>query len=312
LPRINTGKLAVFLSRRKKAVFAQLRAYSVHLGYRSKPAFLIIGAQKAGTTALYYYLAEHPNIVPSTEKEVGFFAPEIFADWPEHPNHWILCTREGAPHFTDARAHRRALAWYHRHFPAPHELGRHRVTFEATPEYLYYPEAAARIFQYEPKMRLIVLLRDPVERAFAAWNMYSRFGDYRPRVYAPRKEAREFAKAVEDEINDIQSGKAIADPGYVRRGIYYEQLERYFAYFQRGQLLILDSRTLRSNTPILVNEAIRFLELPEYQHGVEWKPIHVGQYETAIPITTRRLLQDFYKPHNERLYGLLDHDFEWS
>ena len=97
------------LFRMKNALSAQVHARALYLGYYSKPRFLIIGAQKAGTTALFYYLAEHPNIVPSTEKEVGFFAPEIFADWPEHPNHSILCTRGGAPHFTERRAHRAAL-----------------------------------------------------------------------------------------------------------------------------------------------------------------------------------------------------------
>jgi hypothetical protein len=62
----------------------------------------------------------------------------------------------------------------------PHELGRDRPTFEATPDYLYYPRAAERIFTYEPRMKLVVGLHDPVERAFSAWNMYRHFGDYRP------------------------------------------------------------------------------------------------------------------------------------
>jgi hypothetical protein len=300
------------LFRVKNALSAQVRARALYLGYYSKPRFLIIGAQKAGTTALFYYLAEHPNIVPSTEKEVGLFAPEIFADWPEHPNHRILCTDGGAPHFTQRRAHRTALAWYHTHFPPPHRLGRHRITFEATPEYLYYPHAAERIFEYDPRIKLIALLRDPVERAFAAWNMYSRFGDYRPLVYAPRKEERGFNEAVEDDLNEIDSGKTISDPGYVRRGLYYEQLQRYFLYFGREQVLILDSRALRSRTSEVVDEVIRFLGLPEYRHPTEWDQIHVGKYERDFPAATRRLLQDFYRPHNERLYELLDHDFEWS
>jgi len=309
---MDNGKFAVFLSSRKNALSAQFRARSLSLGYHSKPRFLIIGAQKAGTTALYYYLAEHPDIVPSSEKELGFFTPEIFADWPEHPSHWVLCTQEGAPHFADPRAHRKALAWYHGHFPPPHRLGRRRLTFEATPEYLYYPQAPERIFQYDPKMKLIALLRDPVERAFAAWNMYSRFGDYRPLVYAPRKETRKFHEAVDDEIDEIQSGKTISDPGYVRRGLYYEQFQRYFSYFRREQILILDSRGLRSNTSEIVHQVITFLQLSEYRHAQEWAQIHVGEYDAAIPVATRQLLQNFYKPHNEKLYELLGHDFEWS
>jgi hypothetical protein len=76
-------------------IAARPRQVAILAGYHSKPAFLVIGAQKAGTTALYYYLAEHPQISPAREKEVGFFVPELVADWPEHPNHQILCTRSG-------------------------------------------------------------------------------------------------------------------------------------------------------------------------------------------------------------------------
>jgi hypothetical protein len=300
------------LSARKRALYDRLRTASNYLGYHSQPNFLIIGAQKAGTTALYYYLAEHPEIVPSTEKELGFFTPEIFADWPEHPNHSILCTPEGAPHFVDAAAHRRACLWYHSHFPPPHRLGRTRLTFEATPEYLYYPSAPLRISDYDPKIKLIVLLREPVERAFAAWNMYSRFGDYRARVYAPRRETRDFNTAVEEEIADIEAGAEASDPGYVRRGLYHEQLDRYFAHFDREQILILDNRDLMRDTSAVVNEVLGFLGLSGYQHGAEWSPIHVGEYDAGVPAATGRLLRDFYKPHNETLYRLLDHDFAWS
>jgi Sulfotransferase family len=307
-----SSKLRVILSRRKDGLSDRLRTASIYLGYHSQPKFLIIGAQKAGTTALYYYLADHPDIVPSTEKELGFFSPEIFGDWQEHPNHSILCTPDGAPHFSDPSAHRRARAWYHSHFPPPHRLGRPQLTFEATPEYLYYPLAPARISHYDPEMKLIALLRDPVDRAFAAWNMYSRFGDYRARIYAPRREVRDFKTAVEEEINDIESGMAVSDPGYVRRGLYYEQLERYFAHFERGQILVLDSRELMRSTSAVVNEVLAFLALSGYQHGAEWAPVHVGEYETTAPSATRCLLQDFYKPHNETLYRLLGHDFEWS
>jgi hypothetical protein len=299
------------LSQRKDAFHRRLQAAALRVGYHTRPKFLIIGAQKAGTTALFYYLAEHPSLRPSKEKELGFFAPEIFADWPEHPYHKILCTSEGAPHFADRGAHRRALAWYHSHFPPPHRLGRHRLTFEATPEYFYYPETALRIFRYDAEMKLIVLLRDPVERAFAAWNMYSRFGEYRPHVYSPRKETRDFRTAVEEEIAGIESREPVSDPGYVRRGIYHEQFERLFAHFRRDQILVLDNRNLMSETSAVVDRAVTFLGLAPSEHDAEWGPIHVGEYATEIPGDARRLLEDFFEPHNERLYRLLDHDFEW-
>lgn len=304
----------MFLKGYSKALLNRLRLGLIRAGYHSRPRFLIIGAQKAGTTALYYYLSEHPNLIPSSEKEIEFFTPELYDDWPEHPYHLILCSRTGT-HFCDPQTYRKAAAWYHSHFPLPHELGRHRMTYEATPEYLYYPEATERIFKYDPKIKLIVLLRDPVERAFSAWSMYCSFGegDYRPLIYAPRRETRGFDESVRDELNEIQSCKTTLEPGYVRRGLYYEQLLRYFKFFQYEQLLILDSYELKGNTSGVVEQTINFLGLPEYRHQGEWPPIHVGRYEkTQIPSATVRLLREFYKPYNEKLYQLLDHDFGWS
>jgi hypothetical protein len=105
---------------------------------------------------------------------------------------------------------------------------------------------------------------------------------------------------VEEEIAEIESRKAVANPGYVRRGIYHEQLERYFAYFARDQVLVLESRDRMADTWAVVNQALAFLGLREYGHSGGWAPIHVGQYETAIPTAERRLLEEFYRPHNQR------------
>lgn len=303
----------MFLRAYSAALLQRLRPGLIRLGYYSKPGFLIIGAQKAGTTALFYYLAEHPNLIPSREKELEFFTPELFKDWHQHPYHLILGSRNGADFF-DPRTYPKMTAWYHSHFPLPHELGPHRVTYEATPEYLYYPETAERIFKYDPNMKLIAILRDPAERAFSAWSMYSNFGegDYRPLVYAPRRETRGFDEAVRDEIKDIWAGKATLEPGYVRRGLYAEQLSRYFKFFKRDQILILDSRALKNDTLSGVRKVIHFLELPEHKFQSKWTPIHVGQNKTPIPDTTLHQLREFYQPYNESLYQLLDHDFGWQ
>src|SRR4030095_15808445 len=208
--------------------------------------------------ALYYYLAQHPNIRPSREKELFFFSPELFEDWPENPYHRILYGQIQRDFF-DSKIYPQAAGWYHRHFPLPHELRANRITYEATPEYLYYPAAAERIFKYDREMKLIAILRDPVERAYSAWNMYCDFGSYRPFIYAPRRETREFDEAVRNEINGLNSDTTRLDPGYVRRGLYYEQLLRYLKLFKREQILILDSRALKHNTSCVIEEVVNFL-----------------------------------------------------
>jgi hypothetical protein len=294
----------------KAAVTERLKTLVIRAGYHSRPSFLVIGAQKAGTTALYYYLAEHPGIVPSRDKEIGFFAPELVADWPEHPNHRILC-RDGVTVFDDPHSYRRAAAWYHSRFPWPHELGPGRLTFEATPDYLYYPRAAQRIFEYAPDMKLIVLLRDPVERAFSAWNMYRSYGGYRPFTYTPKKESREFEAAIRAEIEGMGAAESPLDPGYVRRGLYHEQLVRYFQWFSRSQVLVLESEDLKCNTSATLAQVVSFLGLPEHRRQGGWEQVLVGGYDPVMPESSLRLLREFYKPHNERLYQLLDRGFGW-
>src|SRR5207248_1288875 len=101
--------------------------------------------------------------------------------------------------------------------PLPHALMGHRVTFEATPEYFYFPAAAQRIFDYDPRMKLIVLLRDPVERAFSAWSMYHNFDDP---IYCRIRDARNFEDAISEELSQFALGVPPLLPGYVRRGVY--------------------------------------------------------------------------------------------
>jgi hypothetical protein len=293
----------------------RLRALAVGAGYHSRPRFLIVGAQKAGTTALFYYLAEHPDLVPAYEKEVGFFAPEPFRDWPEHPLHDVLW-RDGRAAFDDPRTYAAALAWYHGNFPLPHRLGRHRLTFEATAEYLYYPLVPERIRRYDPDMKLIALLRDPVDRAFSAWNMYRRFGGYRPLIYAPKRETRDFPTAIDEELRQLEAGQRIGgssdlEPGYVRRGLYHDQLARYLGSFPREHILVLESRDLMNRTGEVIDRVAEFLGLRPMDRDIDWEPMHVGSYEGRIPSPTAARLKAFFRPHNQQLFELLGRDLDW-
>jgi hypothetical protein len=283
---------------------AALKAGATRLGYYSRPTFLIIGTQKGGTVALRKYLARHPNVVPARKKEIGYFDQDTL--------------------------HRRGEAWYHGHFPLPHRLGRHGVTFEATPEYLYYPEAAQRIFSYDPRVKLIVLLREPVERAFSAWNMFRTLRheqpDYLRRLLPEcdpmlqdslgRMLSREsfpaFGEAVVEEVDGIRSGSAALEPGYVRRGVYHEQLRRFLKCFAREQLLILESARLKKDLIKVLGEVVQFLNLPAYQGPPADLPLfHSGRYEHHIAQETRAFLREFYRPHNDELYDLLGRDLGW-
>jgi hypothetical protein len=283
-----------------------LRAAAVRAGCYSRPRFLIIGEQKSGTTALYRYLSRHPQIVPAAQKELSFFSQEALQHLIDRSGGTVTAAQVGFFGQTTSRA---ALRWYHAQFPLPHRLRPRRITFEATPDYLYFPAAPQRIRAYAPDIKLIALLRDPVERAFSAWNM---FRDLSASRYQFLRERRPFDQAVQEELA-MTAPDAPLEPSYVRRGIYHEALRRYFRHFSREQLLIIESRELRANTVATLRQVTDFLELPSHSWE-QWQIplIGAGEYHQPMPEGTRALLRSFYKPHNDRLYELLGRQLDWQ
>ena len=118
------------------------------LGYYSRPAFIIIGAQKSGTSALHSMLRQHPQIMVPGEKELHFFD-------------------DGLIRYGD-------FSTYHSSFPLPFQLSPNKITGEASPSYLYHPDCPKRIYNYSPGMLLVAVLREPVSRAYSGWNMYKK------------------------------------------------------------------------------------------------------------------------------------------
>ena len=270
----------------------------------ARPSFLILGAQKAGTSALHSYLSAHPQIVPAREKEVCYFDQDCLYEL--------------------------GTEWYLRHFPLLADLGTNKVTFESTPEYICSSKAPARIFAFDRHMKLIVLLRNPVARAYSAWNMFRTLIESQPEYLRsllptcdpPLQEwfdailssdlFPDFAKAVAEEIERIASGSTTVYPDFVRRGFYYDQLLRYFDYFDRSQFAIIHSEDLRAHTNEVLSTLSSFLGLPLHAWDrTEPLLIHVGQYQDQLTSDTRALLRDFYGPHNERLYSMLGRDLAW-
>lgn len=290
------------------------------VGARLKPTFLIIGAQKSGTSALFAYLARHPHVVPPAEKEIHFFDQEA--------------------------NYRQGTLWYHLHFPSQNEQSANAVTFEATPYYLYYPQAAARIYRYHPRLKLIALLRNPIDRAYSAWNMVYRllqehslselmrriqaaddpemaalarlFAQVNPenragmtRLYLG-KTLLSFDEAVHQEVAQIQGGETNPYPDFVHRGLYYQQLRRYGEYFPPQQLLVLDSRRLKEEPAATLHQIAHFLGLPDYPWEQEDFTFAQSPYPRPLSPATRVFLREFYRPHNEQLYTWLGRDFGWQ
>src|SRR5437763_2603905 len=189
--------------------------------------FLVAGAQKSGTTALNYYLRRHPRIALPVKKELHFFDnDELFAggNVSYEPLHKMF---------------RRARPG--------------SIAGENTPIYLYWRSALPRIREYNPAMKFIVILRNPIERAYSQWNMQRIRGI----------EPFDFLEAVEAERDRIAQSapKQLRKFSYVDRGRYGEQLERAFRLFPREQFLVIKYEEFRARQREMVETVFRFLGL---------------------------------------------------
>jgi hypothetical protein len=258
---------------------------------RLLPDFLIIGAQRCGTTSLQRYLIQHPCVAPSFRKEVHFFDRNL----------------------------QKGIAWYRAHFPSlPYKyfvtriLRRRFLTGEASAAYLFYPHAPKKIFETVPRVKLIVLLRNPVDRAYS---------HYQHEV-SLKYETLPFDQAIERETERLRGEreKMLADQSYdsypyrhysyLSRGVYAEQLVNWKKLFPNEQMLILRSEDFFAEPAKIFQKVLSFLELPPYDLR-EYKPYNARVYSTMNDGIRRRLI-DYFEPHNHRLRELTGQNFTWN
>jgi hypothetical protein len=263
------------------------------LGMGSLPEFIIIGAQKGGTTSLYRYLLSHSQILGAKMKELHFFSAN----------------------------YHRGLWWYKACFPTHAQrmqqsraIGMPVITGEASPNYLFHTDTPQLLAKALPDVKLIALIRNPVDRLISHYHHMIRIG----RETLPLKEA-----IVLDEERLSSSTKALpansqlnpafksATFSYLARGRYIEQLERYANYFNRDQMLILKSENFFVNTQIEYNKVLDFLEVgPHILRNLEIA--NRGTYDKKEPYTeVKQELREYFRPYNERLSNFLEEDFNW-
>jgi len=248
---------------------------------RALPNFLIIGTQKGGTSSLYKNLWKHPQVEPSFHKE---------------------------PHFYDFN-YSKDLDWYRAFFPIKKKLG-DRITGEATPYYLYHPDVPKRVYETQPNVKLIILLRNPVNRAFSHYNKDSLRGkDPLPFKEAVKAEDSRLIEERENNPNDHYTRLYHWKFSYLSRGKYAEQLKRWFEYFPRKQILIIQSEKYYSDSVSVFQEVEDFLGISH------WTPSEITKYNVGRYIeldeNLREELSEYFKPYNEELYTLLGERYDW-
>jgi hypothetical protein len=257
-------------------------------GLRPLPDFLIIGAQKGGTSSLYRHLSEHPLVRRAIAKEVHYF--------DLHPH--------------------RGEGWYRAHFPMT-ALGRNHggtppITGEATPYYLFHPQVPARVARLLPETRFIALLRDPVDRLVSHYHHEVALGFERRSLERALEEEPAMMAAEEPRLHRDRFASSFVHQhfSYFSRGIYARQLEAWFKLIPRDRFLIVSSERFFGSTADVYDAVLRFLDLPRVRRP-DFAPSNARSYERPAPEQAARL-REAYAPHNDRLFTLLGEDLGWS
>jgi len=249
---------------------------------RKLPDFIIIGAQKSGSSTLYWWLYQHPQLAMSFDKETKFFDR----------------------HFN------KGVNWYRHQFPLSH--GNNKLAGDNTPYYIFHPLVPERIYKTCPKAKLILILRNPVDRAYSQFQMERRKG---------RETHDTFEAAIEGEMQRIKQAKAELlkaplknnhnheNTSYLSRGKYVEQVRDWLKWFDREQLLVLESELIFAN-PALLKTVYSFLNV-ENVPPTDLSAYNIVHYST-MPNELRIKLNQFFDPYNRELEQVLNMKFNWG
>jgi len=310
---------------------------SIEINPKTPPEFIIIGAAKSGTTAFFDALCHHPDVYGSPVKEPHFFSQFQIENFSE--NFRLNNVFDAEEYFSQTELTQQFqlfvsdLDQYTRLFePAT----AHSIRGEASTSYLFSSEAPRRILEHNPQTKIIAILRNPVERAFSHYIMALKYG-----------------YTTDDFISAIRKDQEIADKGwgksqlYLELGHYDEQVERYYHYFPREQIHLIQHEIWKSEPDMVFREVLQFLnldpkneipqliqnagEVPRYprlnrmmhQWGLRQRLANrltsgikntlrrwYLQPKNRIPFDpeTRHYLMDYYRPRIERLENIWDRD----
>lgn len=254
--------------------------------YFTKPDFIIVGAQKAGTSSLYKYVTHHPSVKEAAVKEIHYF--DIRYSKPEN--------------------------WYKSFFPLAIRKTDNSITGEASPYYLFHPYALERIAAFKPNIKIITMLRDPVERAVSHY-------------YHERRKKREpldmlQAFKAEEERLKTEKEKLGKDPtyrsvrhqwySYKSRGEYITQLKKLYSLFPEQNILILESGDFFRNPQSALNMTFNFLGIEEGVTLAHYKKYNSGRYSKEdISQEAMDYLKNHFKPWNHKVFEFLGRKYDW-
>ncbi len=257
----------------KQAAFQLLKATQ---SMRCLPDYCIIGAQKSGTTSLYSYLALHPQVRPSYVKEIHYYNK----------------------HFIEGKK------WYRAHFPLG-PLDREKrdfITGEASTMYLHDTESPARMFADVPHIKLMLVLRNPVDRAVSHYHHRVRSG----------RETRSFDEALKSALLKVKAGEYVSgtETDYLRYGCYVEDIKHWLNFFPEEQFRVIQAEALFESPAPIFKEVSDFLGI-DYLEPTSSRKFNSGGYKKD-DASLRSELEAYFQPFNEALYRLSSVGFKWD
>lgn len=255
------------------------------------PTFLIIGAAKCGTSSLYDYLMQHPCVGRSLTKQLHFFD----------------------------RYYDRKISWYKVCFPFVWqkffiEKLKHQnfATGEATAHYMTHPLAAKRAYKVIPNVKIIVMLRNPVDRAYSHYQMEK---DHKNEELTFEEAIEIEPKRIKGEIEEMQnnqnnSGRNYPHRAYVKSGEYLDQIKTWMELYPKENFMFIKSEDFNENPSVVYNDVLKFLELSPFKLD-RYEKIRKRKYE-KMNVDVRKKLLKYYRSHNQHLSDFLGISFNWN
>ena len=239
---------------------------------RQKIDFIIGGTQKAGTTALDYYLRRHPQIGMAVKKELHFFDNErVFSKrnirYSKYENKFDFRSKK-------------------------------KIYGEVTPIYIYWKSSCKRIWEYNPDIKLIFILRNPITRAFSHWNMQ----------FDANIDQESFSDAIRNEPDRVKESLPLQHRfySYIDRGLYSEQIKRYKSYFPNNQLKFIKYELFNSQQENTLSEIFSFLGVKTNEYLFERKTVHKRDKHSTLSSEDKEYLLSKFKDDIHKVEEILD------
>lgn len=253
--------------------------YRLTASRRKLPDFLILGAMKGGTTSLFHYLSQHPEIEVSRTQEIHYFS----------------------------KKYKRSINYYKSFFP---KTKTNKITGESSPYYLFHPQVPKRVKETIPDVKLIVLLRNPADRAYSHYNMHKGIDtSINFREALDREKERVFNAHNRMRSDPNYNNLNHQAYSYTKRGMYFEQVSRWLSYFDKDQILFIKSEQFFDDPKAILKKVYDHLQIGEV-YPTDLKPKNQRPYEKLDAETDQYLKQCFEKD-SLQLQTILGEEFYW-